>query len=213
MTNSDIIKFLTSKIVNAGFIDKLKIKYRPLICPFIDLINYAKNEKSVFDIGCGSGQFCSLIAKYTGVSKIMGIEINKRLVNNANQVNEEFRATKLLKFEVFDGKNIPDEINEYDLIYMIDIYHHIPPAEQEGFMSQLYKKMKPRAKLIFKDINAGSPLVICNKMHDLFFSKEIGNEIPFNKGKEMLTKIGFKINSSFQKTVFVYPHFLIICEK
>ena len=213
MDNSEIIKFLTSKTTNAGFVDKLKIKYRPIICPFNDLIDFAKDKKSVFDIGCGSGQFCALIAKYTEVEKIMGIEINERLVNNANEVNEEFRSNKSIKFEVFDGKVIPDEIKDYDLVYMIDVFHHIPPTQQLAFMQQLQQKMKPGATLIFKDIDGGSPLVVCNKMHDMVFAGEIGKEISFTKAKEMLSTAGFKITNSFKKTVFVYAHYFVICEK
>ncbi len=213
MTNSEIIKFLTSKTTNAGFVDKLKIKYRPIICPFNDLIDFAKDKKSVFDIGCGSGQFCALIAKFTNVEKIMGIEVNDRLVKNANEVNEEFRKDKTLKFEVFDGKVIPDEIKEYDLVYMIDVFHHIPPTQQIAFMQQLQQKMKPGAVLIFKDIDAGSPLVVCNKMHDMVFAGEIGKEISFTKAKEMLNGAGFKITDSFKKTVFVYAHYFVICQK
>lgn len=213
MTNSEIIKFLTSKTTNAGFVDRLKIKYRPIICPFNDLIDFAKDKKSVFDIGCGSGQFCALIAKFTDVEKIMGIEINDRLVTNANEVNEEFRKNKTIKFEVFNGKVIPDEIKEYDLIYMIDVFHHIPPAQQLAFMQQLQQKMRPGAVLIFKDIDAGSPLVVCNKMHDMVFAGEIGKEISFKKAKEMLGGAGFKITDSFKKTVFVYAHYFVICEK
>lgn len=213
MTNSEIINFLTSKTVNAGFVDKLKIKYRPIICPFNDLIDFANGKTSVFDIGCGSGQFCALIAKYTGVKKIMGIEINERLVNNAKQVNEEFSKDKQIHFEVFDGKTIPDSINEYELIYMIDVYHHIPPKQQVEFMQQLYKKMKPGAILVFKDMNAGSPLVLCNKMHDLVFAGEIGNEISYKKALKILTGAGFKVKESFTKTIFVYSHYFVICEK
>ena len=213
MTNSDIIKFLTSKTTNAGFVDKLKIKYRPIICPFIDLIGFAKDKKSVFDIGCGSGQFCALIAKYTNVEKIMGIEINERLVNNANEVNQEFRDKKEIKFSVFDGKVIPDEIKEYEMVYMIDVFHHIPPSQQVSFMEQLQQKMKPGAMLIFKDIDGGSPLVVCNKMHDMVFAGEIGKEISFKKAKEMLSGAGFKIADSFKKTVFVYAHYFVICQK
>lgn len=213
MDNSEIIKFLTSKTTNAGFVDKLKIKYRPIICPFNDLIDFAKDKKTVFDIGCGSGQFCALIAKYTDVEKIMGIEINERLVNNANEVNEEFRSNKSIKFEVFDGKKIPDEIGEYDLVYMIDVFHHIPPRQQMAFMEQLFVKMKKGAQLIFKDIDAGSPLVFCNKMHDMVFAGEIGKEISFDKAKSMLSSAGFVINNSFKKTVFVYAHYFVICEK
>ena len=213
MTNSEIIKFLTSKTTNAGFVDRLKIKYRPIICPFKDLIDFAKDKVSVFDVGCGSGQFCALIAKYTSVEKIMGIEINERLVKNANEVNEEFRINKDIKFEVFNGKVIPDEIKNYDLVYMIDVFHHIPPAQQLAFMEQLQQKMKPGATLVFKDIDGGSPLVVCNKMHDLVFAGEIGKEISFTKAKDMLTKAGFNITDSFKKTVFVYAHYFVICQK
>lgn len=213
MTNKEIIKFLTSTTVNAGFVDKLKIKYRPIICPFNDLINYAATVKSVFDVGCGSGQFCALIAKYTPVDKIKGIEINKRLINNANQVNEQFRNTKALIFEVFDGNIIPNDIVDYDLIYMIDVYHHIPKNIRENFMKQLYVKMKTGAKLMFKDIDATSPFVVCNKLHDLVFAKEIGNEISFKTAKNILTDLGFTIKEEYTKTVFVYPHYFILAQK
>lgn len=213
MTNSDIIKFLTSKTANAGFVDKMKIKYRPIICPFIDLINYASNTDSVFDIGCGSGQFCALIAKYTGVKKIMGIEISETLVSNALQVNEEFKNQKEMVFKVFDGKTIPDDIANYSVVYMIDVFHHIPPAQQADFMKQLFSKMKPGARLIFKDIDAGSPLVVCNKIHDMVFAGEIGKEISHHVAKKMLSGIGFNIKESYKKTVFVYAHYFVICEK
>ena len=73
--------------------------------------------------------------------------------------------------------------------------------------------MKPGAVLIFKDIDAGSPLVVCNKMHDMVFAGEIGKEISFKNAKEMLSGAGFKITNSFKKTVFVYAHYFVICQK
>ena len=136
ITNKEIIKFLTSTTINASFVDKLKIKYRPIICPFNTLLDYAKENTSAFDIGCGSGQFCALVAKFTPVKKIMGIEIFQRLIDNAKIVNKQF-DTKELTFEVFDGKNIPDKINEYDIVYMIDVYHHIPKDYQVQFMKNV----------------------------------------------------------------------------
>lgn len=213
ISNSEIIRFLTSKTVNAGFVDKLKIKYRPVICPFDDLLDFAEGKTSVFDVGCGSGQFCGLIAKYTGAGKIMGIEISGTLVANARQVNEEFTSAKSMKFEVFDGGNIPEEIQDYDLVYMIDVFHHIPAGRQSPFMAQLFRKMKSGATLVFKDIDAGSPLVVCNKLHDIIFSGETGNEISFQTAAALLEQTGFAIKSKFKKTVFTYPHFFIICEK
>jgi 2-polyprenyl-3-methyl-5-hydroxy-6-metoxy-1,4-benzoquinol methylase len=213
MKNKEIVEFLNSTTINAGFIDKLKIKYRPFICPFDVLINYAKNEKTIFDIGCGSGQFCALLAKFTDVENIKGIEINQRLVDNANQLTQQFKNKTEMHFSVFDGNNIPDEINQYDLIYMIDVYHHIPKAIQLPFMKQVFDKMKPNSKLLFKDINAASPLVVTNKLHDLVFAKEIGNEISFASAKQMLQQIGFKLKEAYTQTVFVYPHYFILLEK
>lgn len=211
--NAEIIKFLTSTTINAGFVDKLKIKYRPIICPFNDLLNYANTVESVFDIGCGSGQFVALLAKYTSVKKIKGIEINERLVNNAQQVNQPFLKDKEIQFAVFDGKEIPNDISEYDLIYLIDVYHHIPKNIQEQFIKQLHAKMKKGARLMFKDIDAASPLVLCNKLHDLVFAKEIGNEISFVKAKNLLKETGFSIVEEYKKTVFVYPHYFVLAEK
>ncbi|MDP1800550.1 MAG: class I SAM-dependent methyltransferase [Bacteroidota bacterium] len=212
ITNKEIIKFLTSTTINASFVDKLKIKYRPIICPFNTLLDYAKENTSVFDIGCGSGQFCALVAKFTPVKKIMGIEIFQRLIDNAKVVNKQFDA-KELTFEVFDGKTIPDKINEYDLVYMIDVYHHIPKDYQVQFMKNVYAKMKTGSKLIFKDIDAGHPFVYFNKLHDIVFAGEIGNEMSSKTAKKILTECGFKIVEEYKKTSFVYPHYFTICQK
>lgn len=212
ITNKEIIKFLTSTTINASFVDKLKIKYRPIICPFNTLLDYAKENTSVFDIGCGSGQFCALVAKFTPVKKIMGIEIFQRLIDNAKVVNKQFDA-KELTFEVFDGKTIPDKINEYDLVYMIDVYHHIPKDYQVQFIKNVYAKMKTGSKLIFKDIDAGHPFVYFNKLHDIVFAGEIGNEMSSKTAKKILTECGFKIVEEYKKTSFVYPHYFTICQK
>ncbi|MBL7910620.1 MAG: class I SAM-dependent methyltransferase [Bacteroidia bacterium] len=212
ITNKEIIKFLTSTTINASFVDKLKIKYRPIICPFNTLLSYANENTSVFDIGCGSGQFCALVAKFTPVKKIMGIEIFQRLVDNARIVNKQFEK-KELKFEVFDGKTIPENINEYDLVYMIDVYHHIPKDYQTKFMKNVYDKMKVGSKLIFKDIDAGHPFVFFNKLHDIVFAGEIGNEMSSTSAKKLLSDCGFKIVEEYKKTSFVYPHYFTICQK
>lgn len=212
ITNKEIIKFLTSTTINASFVDKLKIKYRPIICPFNTLLNYANQNTSVFDIGCGSGQFCALVAKFTPVKKIMGIEIFQRLIDNARIVNKQF-ATKELKFEVFDGKTLPENINEYDLVYMIDVYHHIPKDYQTQFMKNVYDKMKVGSTLIFKDIDAGHPFVYFNKLHDIVFAGEIGNEMSSTAAKKLLSACGFKIVEEYKKTSFVYPHYFTICQK
>lgn len=211
--NSEIIHYLTSRTTHAGFIDKLKIKYRPIICPFDKLIALIGNKKSMFDIGCGSGQFCSLIANFTSVTKIKGVEINERLVNNANEINSDFVGRKELVFSVFDGKTLPEDIKNYEIVYLIDVIHHVPKDQQTNFIKEIYNKMNTGSTLIFKDINASHPFVFFNKIHDLVFAGEIGHELAYSKVRELLLSIGFTIEESFKQTTFVYPHYFIICRK
>lgn len=213
ISNREIINFLTSRTTNAGFIDKLKIKYRPVICPFDKLLSYVGEKKSLFDIGCGSGQFCSLAANFTNATKFKGVEINERLVKNANEINADFKGKKELCFSVFDGKSLPDDMKEYEIIYLIDVIHHVPPKQQIDFIKEIYNKMGKGATLVFKDINASHPFVLFNKMHDLVFAGEIGKEMKPAMVKELLLSLGFIITEEVKQTIFVYPHYFFICTK
>jgi SAM-dependent methyltransferase len=212
-TNSDIVAFLGSTTADATFLQKIKIKYRPIVCPFNELLSYAKPTDAVYDIGCGSGQFAALIANFTDVKTIKGIEVDEHLVRNAAQLNTRFEKDKNISFSYFSGSEIPADIKNYDLIYMVDVYHHIPRDIRENFMKQIYDQMKPGARLMLKDIDGGSPLIPFNKLHDLIFAQELSHEISFTSALQLLTSLGFKITEARKKNVFVYPHYFILAEK
>lgn len=211
VTNPAIIRFLKAKFPGAGFIDGLKIKYRSLICPFISLIEMVKPGDKVGDVGCGSGQFLLLLSEFAQPAELFGIEISERLVNNAQRLFSSIPAPH--HFERFDGAVFPDKMGEMDIIFLIDVFHHVPKPSQEKFMHDLIAKMKPGARLVLKDINAASPLVLCNKMHDLVFAGEIGNEMSFDKAKKMLSANGLTITQQEKRTMYVYPHYTIVATK
>ncbi len=212
-STSQIIQFLSEKNLNFGKVDKLKIKYRPLICPFDKLLSYADSFNSALDIGCGSGQFCSLLAQFTDVQVIHGIEIKQVLIDNAKRLNASFQGIKQLTFSVYDGKKLPNELGDYELVYMIDVFHHIPSSEQYEFLQHVHAKMKSGSRLVFKDINKNHPFVYFNKLHDLIFAGEIGKEKGYREMKSFLSSIGFEIEDSYTYTRFIYPHYFIIARK
>jgi len=76
LSSKELSEYLNNIYNHASKIDKLKIIYRPYICPFIDLINECKDSKSIIDIGSGSGQFLLLLSKYTKAMNLGGIEIS-----------------------------------------------------------------------------------------------------------------------------------------
>jgi len=205
-------QYLRNTYAQVSLIDKLKIVYRPYICPLGQLLEYAKFSKNVFDVGCGSGQFLLLLAHFGGMEKLGGIEISERLISNARKLLANPGRSALF-LAVFDGKTIPAQINEYDWVTMIDVFHHIPPEEQIPFMMALHKAMKPGAVLIFKDINQNSPLVLINKFHDAVLGGGAGREISAKKAEIMLTEIGFRIGTITTQTTLAYPHYTIVCKK
>lgn len=210
--DKEFVQFLSSIGSSGTFVQKLKIKYRPYVCPFGELLDYSKNSKSVYDIGCGSGQFCALVANYTKANKVKGIEIDESLVKNARKVNSIFKD-KDVSFAKFSGNRLPQDIGDYDFIYMIDVYHHIPIEIRIDFMRQLYSNMKKGARLMLKDIDASSLLVPFNKIHDYVFAKEFGHEISNKHAEEILRLLGFNIIENRKKRVLVYPHYFILAQK
>lgn len=212
ITNPTIIKFLQKQNFSAGLFDRLKIRYRSLICPFISLIKMVKPGDRVGDVGCGSGQFLLLLSEFAKPSYLFGIEIMPRLIENANQLFKSVPAVNH-KFEVYDGINFPQELGEMDVIFLIDVLHHVPKSNLEVFLKNLSAILKPGARLVLKDINAASAFVYFNKLHDLIFAGEIGNEIPVKKAANILRQYGFEIIEQTQRLMYVYPHYTIVAKK
>lgn len=215
ISNKELSNFLQSKIPEkAGVIDKIKIGYRPYICPFSELLAYIPDNANVFDIGCGSGMFLSLVANYKRPNSLGGIEISETLINNAQQLLTDLNKNTPLFLRVFNGSVLPDEIANYDFVFLIDVIHHVPRNEQYSFLKKIYEKMKLGATLIFKDIDAENVILSkFNKLHDLLLSGEIGHELRSKTVKQELNNIGFKTSEIIKKRMLVYPHYTIVCKK
>lgn len=212
LNNAAIINFLKEKYQGSGFVDSLKIKYRSLICPFISLIKMVKPGEKAGDVGCGSGQFLLLLSRFAKPSYLFGIEITQRLINNANTLFRDHDPSSY-SFSTYDGSTFPEKLSEMDVIFLIDVLHHVPKQFQESFIENLAQRLKPGARLVLKDINASSPLVYVNKLHDLIFAREIGNEIKMDNARKLLEASGLTIIEESKRTMYVYPHYTLVAKK
>jgi 2-polyprenyl-3-methyl-5-hydroxy-6-metoxy-1,4-benzoquinol methylase len=198
---------------NAGPVDRLKISYRPHICPFGDLLDHIQPGAHVFDIGCGSGQFCLLASHFRQPGRLTGIEIGSELIANAMALFAHAAVTTPYEFHVFDGAALPRSLGQADIVFLIDVLHHVPPAKQHSFLQAIYSGMKPGAILILKDIEAASPLVVFNRLHDLLLSHEIGHELSSRNLSALVTRIGFQVRTLTHMTLWVYPHYTAVLVK
>ncbi|RFM30169.1 class I SAM-dependent methyltransferase [Deminuibacter soli] len=212
LSNKHLLSFLKSHDYHVNFIDRLKVYYRPMVCPFVDLIGLVKPGEKVGDIGCGSGQFCLLLARFAKPSYLFGIEISDKLIDNARQLFKGHEPN-LYTFEKYDGQTFPDAIGELDIVFLNDVLHHVPKQHQQTFVADLIKKMKPGARLVLKDIDGASPFVYFNKLHDLVFAGEIGNERSFATAQQWLQQNGLRITMATKKRMYVYAHYTIVAIK
>jgi SAM-dependent methyltransferase len=212
LTNKDLLKFLKHKHIHAGFLDSLKLHYRPLICPYISLINMVEPGSRVGDIGCGSGQFFLLLSEFANPSFLYGIEISPKLIANATELLQDLGPEKI-QLEVYDGIHFPPQVAEMDIIFLIDVLHHVPKNNQVLFLRRLVENMKSGSQLVIKDIDASNPLVVFNKLHDLVVSGEIGNELKCTETATLLAENHLEVVKVQKTTTYVYPHYTVVAKK
>jgi cyclopropane fatty-acyl-phospholipid synthase-like methyltransferase len=186
--------------------------YRPLICPFHELLALLPEGVRFFDLGCGAGTFLRLVAGMRAPCALGGIEISRELIDSTSEQLRDWQGPR--RFEVYDGMTIPDWIADYEYVAMIDVLHHIPADRQERFLQSLFEKMRPGAKLLLKDIDAGQRLlVLFNKLHDVLISRELGHELPADDVHKFASAIGYSVECLYRTRMLAYPHFTIVCLK
>lgn len=212
VTSKTLIDFLRENSIKASPVDRLKIMYRPLVCPFPELIGYVQPNDTVADVGCGSGQFCLILSRFSHPKAIYGYEISDHLIENAGKLLKD-KTEIPHHFKVFNGTDLPDNIIEADLVFLIDVLHHIPREARDTFLEKMFGKLKKGARVVIKDIDASSPFVVFNKLHDLVFSRELVHENSLRQSKLTLQKAGFEILHTEKKRMYVYPHYTILAGK
>jgi cyclopropane fatty-acyl-phospholipid synthase-like methyltransferase len=212
-TPSQLSQYLKSINHAAKGLDKVKIAYRPYICPFSELLETVRNGEKVFDVGCGSGQFALLVGRFAKPAWIGGVDIGDAMIQNAKELFKNSGLNISHTFETFDGKNFPPMIKEADRVFLIDVFHHVPIEQQAVFLTTLHRAMRPGSSLVVKDIDAGSSLVYFNKLHDLVVAKEIGHEVEASQLQRTAEEAGFKVLSKKHQRMFWYPHFTLILSR
>jgi 2-polyprenyl-3-methyl-5-hydroxy-6-metoxy-1,4-benzoquinol methylase len=208
----ELIKKLKRLNPNLRGVNALKFFYRPFIFPLYPMLENVKPDAHILDIGCGSGFFLCAVNIETKATKLHGLEIDPKLVSLAQN---NLKALNLqAKVELFDGLNCNQDVAKADLIFLNDVYHHVPVPLRKEFLHNIASSMKPGARLVFKDIN-GSSLIwkLFNKLHDFIFSGEMGSEISLKEARELISNQGLKIDEQYCARHAIYNHFLITCIK
>jgi 2-polyprenyl-3-methyl-5-hydroxy-6-metoxy-1,4-benzoquinol methylase len=155
--------------------------FRPFICPFERLFGHIPEGSRVLDVGCGAGLLLSLAAargrQFLGLGfdvSPMAIELAKTMTKRAMVI----RPQAQLSFERLDvDATWPAGL--FDVVFLIDVMHHVPPASQHSLVKRVISKVKPEGTLVYKDMCLRPWWKAqANRLQDLIVARELINYVP-----------------------------------
>ena len=109
-------------------------------------INFNKLDH-ILDLGCGFGEYASLVAEKFPSINVVGIDIDLTCINSVNKIKT---AVKLSNLTLHQGmiQSLANCYKKFDLIYSIDVFEHI--HENQMPFSACYTRLSDRGLLFIK---------------------------------------------------------------
>jgi len=200
-------KEVLSQLRKAYGVKKFFTWARPLICPFDEFIFQIPKNQSIFDVGCGDGLFLYLLAIFRKPRKLFGVDV---IDTDLDTVKKIFPNTDYIKIK--DISDWPKD--DFNVVTVIDVLHHIKPSEQHKFIIEILNKIKPGGTLLIKDMST-KPwyCALMNIIHDLVFANQLIRYFPFDELVKIIEKNGFQILETNSKILLWYSHEWLVAKK
>ena len=103
-------------------------------------------SKSILEVGCGTGSLASQMALKG--NNVTAIDINFKMINHAMQNYPSDLKEGTLLYQTGSFSNMPVEANSQDLVISTFMLSELRPFEQQIFLRNVWKVLKPNGKLI-----------------------------------------------------------------
>lgn len=108
------------------------------------------DQVSVLDIGCGIGNYHSLLQHDVGA--LTGIDVSPESLEVARQ-----RHSKV-DYHHYNGNKLPFEDASFDTAITICVMHHVPPSNWQAFANEMLRVLKPGGLALVFEHNPVNPL-------------------------------------------------------
>ncbi len=188
---------------------------RPYICPFDRLLPLIPPGVSVLDVGCGSGLLTVLAADRIDVGRVVGFDSSPSAIGLAHVAAAALAVA---------GRPVPEYIpldvtadwpaGLFDVVAVVDVLHHIPPAAQRSVVEQAAAKVAPGGRLVYKDIGARPRWrAAMNRLHDLVMARQWVRYAEADTVREWVEACGLVAGPVERINTLWYGHDLLVAER
>lgn len=110
----------------------------------------APEKLAYLDVGCGVGSFHPLLEGR--FARISGCDVS------AESVEKAMMANPGVAYLAYDGKRLPYEDEQFDVLTTICVVHHVPPPSWNAFFAELRRVLKPGGIACVIEHNPLNPL-------------------------------------------------------
>jgi len=161
---------------DSALLDRVLVRLRPYICPFMSIIQWVPASSTVLDIGCGRGQWLLTLAASGRMVKGTGCDIDHHSLEIGKKAAEHYAqsgGTAQINFQYTATMDEWPKTQKFDVVSLIDVLHHVSPKMQPDYIRQALNLVKPGGILIYKDM-ASTPAWAAwgNRLHDLVMARQ-----------------------------------------
>ncbi len=170
-------------------------------------------EGAILDVGCGFGLWSAYFSQMKSGRRIIGIDPNQQRISTAKTV-----AAQLGLRTEFFAEDVRQTAarGPFRAVYLLDVLHHIPSADQLGVVRQLTDMLEDGGVLVIKDITTKPWFGL--KFTEVLDRAMVGmkEELAYrhhSEWSELLQKLGYEVRVVRVPDVLPYPHVIIAATK
>ena len=137
-----------------AFFDEYKIKE---IHRRLQSLGIAQKELHILNFGCGIGKSEPLLVKYFPYASIVGADVSEDSLLLAKKANPNI---KNVRWEVLSETGPIPFADTFDIIFIANVFHHIPHSEHLRIMQDLRKHLRPNGILYMFEHNPWNPITV-----------------------------------------------------
>jgi SAM-dependent methyltransferase len=185
--------------------------FRNFSCPIRKIFTLIPAGSRYIDVGCGFGFISHWTALVFPAAQVLGLDLVPSRIAFARELAAEAGITNV-SFATADITR--DPIEPAEIILLIDLFHHIPFAEQLPFLKQCIDKTPAGGFIVFKDIDRRPWWKFrVNYLQDLLFSRSPTYSRHQDEYMAFFRENGMKAEYFDLKQGFPYAHYLIRAQK